>query len=162
CKLLGPDDRRLGGLVLFGADRKLLRPEPIGIGIGEGQVVSVAIGPQGIIAAAYPRGVVLLDAKGERLRSRPIEVKKGSVMSVAFGPGGKLAVGIAHDRAPWARSGSVAQFETDPISWRRKLGFVANRNLTWKEWTESFPPDRPYHRTMRSLPWPHDLPEAVR
>ena len=38
-------------------------------------------------------GVVLFDARGERLRPAPLEVKEGHVTSVAFGPEGKIAAG---------------------------------------------------------------------
>ena len=38
-------------------------------------------------------GVVLFDARGERLRPTPLEVKEGDVTSVAFGPEGKIAAG---------------------------------------------------------------------
>ena len=49
----------------------------------------------------------------------------------------------------------------DPASWRAKAGQVANRNFTREEWRQFFP-DTPYRRTIRSFPWPHDLPEAER
>jgi hypothetical protein len=41
---------------------------------------------------------------------------------------------------------------------------VADRNLTREELAKYFPdfPKVPYRRTIRSLPWPHDLPEAER
>ena len=60
---------------------------------------SVAFGPEGQIAAGYSvgtvrdGGVVLFDARGERLRPAPLEVKEGGVTSVAFGPEGKIAAG---------------------------------------------------------------------
>ena len=38
-------------------------------------------------------GVVLFDARGERLRPAPLEVKEGYVTSVAFGPEGQIAAG---------------------------------------------------------------------
>ena len=44
-------------------------------------------------AAGYTRGVVLFDARGEQLRSTPLEVPEGQVSSLAFGPGGTLAAG---------------------------------------------------------------------
>ena len=42
-----------------------------------------------------------------------------------------------------------------------RRGRSANRNFTRDEWTRYFP-ETPYRRTIRSLPWPHDLPEAER
>src|SRR5271165_6161492 len=67
--------------------------------VPEGDVWSVAFGPEGQIAAGYSgggvrgSGVVLFDARGERLRPPPLEVKEGDVNSVAFGPEGKIAAG---------------------------------------------------------------------
>ena len=45
------------------------------------------------ISAIGGGGVVLFDARGERLRPAPLEVKEGDVKSVAFGPEGQLAAG---------------------------------------------------------------------
>ena len=69
--------------------------------------------------------------------------------------GGQDRRGIA-----WRRSG-VVLFDADPASWLRKAGQIANRNFTRLEWTRYFP-ETPYRRTIRSLPWPYDLPEAER
>jgi len=99
--------------------------------------------------------VVLLDPKGERLRADPIEVKEAGVRSVAFGPGGTIAAGYG------SGGGGVVLLNGDPASWRAKAGQVANRNFTRGEWRQFFP-DTPYRRTIRSFPWPHDLPEAER
>ena len=121
----------------------------------------MAFGPEGRIAAGYGGlrgGVVLFDARGERLRPTPLEVKEGYVNSVAFGPEGKIAAGYGvgvGDR------GGVVLFDADPASWLRKAGQVANRNFTRLEWTRYFP-ETSYRRTIRSFPWPHDLPEAER
>src|SRR5208283_4368855 len=81
------------------------------IEVKEGFVTSVAFDPGGTIAAGYGftlrrdvgvggvGGVVLLDAKGGRLRADLIEVvKNGSVTSVAFGPGGTIAAGYSRDK----------------------------------------------------------------
>ena len=87
--------RRRGGVVLFDARGERLRPAPLEV--KEGDVTSVAFGPEGQIAAGYGGGgrggVVLFDARGERLRPAPLEVKEGDVRSVAFGPEGKIAAG---------------------------------------------------------------------
>ena len=99
---------------------------------------------------------LLFNARGERLRPAPLEVKEGDVTSVAFGPEGRIAAGYGV-----GVGGGVVLFDADPASWRRKAGQVANRNFTWDEWTRYFP-ETPYRRTIRSLPWPYDLPEAER
>ena len=51
--------------------------------------------PRDTTRGAGVGGVVLLDAKGERLRTHPVEVKEGDVTSVAFGPGGIIAAGYS-------------------------------------------------------------------
>jgi len=149
-----------GGVVLFDARGERLRPVPLKV--EEGLVSSVAFGPEGQLAAGYGvgvdrGGVVLFDARGERLRPAPLEVKEGLVRSVAFGPEGQLAAGYS----VVDRGGGVVFFHADPASWRRKAGKLANRDLTWDEWRTYFP-ETPYRRTIRALPWPHDLPEAER
>jgi TIR domain len=133
------------------------------IDIPEGRVNSVAFGPGGVIAAGYGvggvvGGVVLLDAKGARLRPEPVEVKEGYVSSVAFGPGGVIAAGYV---GRGGARGGVVLVDGNPASWLTKAAQVANRNLSRAEWSRFFP-DTPYRRTIRSCPWPHDLPEAER
>src|SRR5208337_406924 len=81
------------------------RPEVVRfLHVPEGDVWSIAFGPEGQIAAGYGRGVdfvggvggvVLFDARGERLRPTPLEVKEGEVRSVAFGPEGQIAAGYS-------------------------------------------------------------------
>ena len=91
----GYDGRRRGAL------RRPGRAAPTApLEVKEGAVTSVAFGPEGQIAVGYGvryfgggGGVVLFDARGERLRPAPLEVKEGEVYSVAFGPEGKLAAG---------------------------------------------------------------------
>jgi hypothetical protein len=128
--------------------------------VPEGGVTSVAFGPEGRLAAGYRRdggggGVVVFDARGERMRPAPLVVEEGGVGSVAFGADGRLAAGYRR-----RKGGGVVLFDVDPDRWRRKAAEVANRNLTWAEWKQFFPdfPKSPYRRTIRSLPWPHDLP----
>ena len=94
-------------------------------------------------------------AFGQRLRAAPLQVEEGGVTSVAFGPDGTLAAGYARGR----RIGGVVLLDADPVSWRAKAAHVANRNFTWEEWSHYFPAVS-YRRTVPSLPWPHDLPEA--
>jgi hypothetical protein len=74
---------------------------------------------------------------------------------VAFGPEGKIAAGYG------GPVGGVVLFDADLGSWRRKARQTASRNLTRLEWTRYFP-ETPYRRTIRSVPRPHDLPEAER
>jgi hypothetical protein len=131
--------------------------------IPEGSVASVAFGPGGALAAGFNRfggggGVVLLDAKGDRLRD-PVELTEGPVTSVAFGPGGVLAAGFNRDVG--VVGGGVVLIDGDPASWRAKAAQVAHRNFTRAEWRQFFP-GTPYRRTIRSCPWPLDLSEDER
>ena len=96
--------------------------------------------------------VVLFDAEGQLLWPTPLDMKHAPVTSLAFGPAGKLAVGV---------DDNVLVFDVDPTSWRRKAGHTANRNLMWAEWRLYFP-DTPYHRVIKSLPWPDDIPDGER
>jgi hypothetical protein len=108
--------------------------------------------------------VVLLDGHGERLRADPIAIKEGKVTSVAFGPNDTVAAGYAHrDDRGNILDGGVALLDVSPASWKAKLAGIVNRNFTWAEWRHFFPDaDTPYRRTIRSCPWPHDLPEDER
>ena len=123
--------RGVGGVVLFDARGERLRPAPLEV--KEGDITSVAFGPRGKIAVGYSvvvtvgtaggffsvrgggGGVVLFDARGERLRPAPLEVKEGNITSVAFVPEGKIAAGYGG-----GGSGGVVFFDADPVSWRRK------------------------------------------
>src|SRR5207249_2712280 len=80
----------VGGVVLFDARGRRLRPEPLVV--REGGVTSVAFGPGGQVAAGYSSGfngrVVLFDTRGERFPHEPLSVRNGRVTSVAFSPDG--------------------------------------------------------------------------
>jgi len=94
-----------GGVVVFDARGERRRPAPLEV--KEGPVRGLAFGPEGMIAVGYGApgtvgagaeffsvgGVVLFDARGERLSPAPLEVKEGSVRSVAFCPEGRIAAG---------------------------------------------------------------------
>ena len=106
------------------------RPEVVRfLHVPEGDVTSVAFGPEGKIAAGYGGagvhgggGVVLFDARGERLRPAPLEVKEGDVTSVAFGPEGQIAAGYgggSSTSAAWCSSTPGAS-GSDPRRWRSR------------------------------------------
>ena len=116
----------------------------------------MAFDGSGRIAAGYHAGVggvgggvVLFDARGERVRPAPLEVKEGGVASVAFDGSGRIAAGYGVVGV----GGGVVLFDGNPASWRRKAERLANRNFTWEEWKRYFP-ESPYRRTIRSRPWP--------
>jgi RNA polymerase sigma factor (sigma-70 family) len=90
--------------------------------VAEGGVRGVAFGPEGRIAAGYAfsspgggrpdrGGVVIFDARGERVRPAPLKLKEdeGPVRGVAFGPEGRIAVGY-DDRIG---GGGVVIFDRD-------------------------------------------------
>ena len=56
-------------------------------------------------------GVVLFDARGERLRPAPLEVKEGGVTSVAFGPEGQIAAGYGVRGVGVGVGGGVVLFD---------------------------------------------------
>ena len=159
----GNTPHRSGGVVVFDARGARTRPKPIEV--GEGWVTNVAFGPEGRIAVGFwdgeKGGVVLFDAQGKRVGPEPIANEKGSVENLAFGPDGRIATVYSNFEET-----RVVVFDADPASWRYKAAQVANRNFSWKEWTEFFPStfekDPPYRRTRRTLPWPNDLPDGVR
>jgi hypothetical protein len=148
-------------VVLFDANLRRLATGPLAI--REGGVMSVAFGPDGKLAAGIPGGVVLFDANLRRLAPGPLVIREGGLTSVAFGADSKLAAGFAYHLSASRLSGGVVLVDSDPEKWHweTKAAKVANRNLTRLEWTQYFPDhETPYHRTVRSLPWPLDLPEA--
>ena len=126
------------------------------------------------MSGAWPSG---RRARSPRdIRRRPQRRRRGALRRpwraaptrAAGGQGGRchergLRAGGQNRRGIWRRGGGggVVLFDADPASWRRKAGQTANRNFTWLEWTRYFP-ETSYRRTIRSLPWPHDLPEAER
>ena len=87
---------------------------------------------------------------------RPDRGQGGRCHERGLRPGGHHRRGIRR-----GGGGGVVLLDGDPASWRAKARQVANRNFTRGEWRQFFP-DTPYRRTIRSFPWPHDLPEAER
>ena len=110
------DSNFVGAVVLFDARGERLRAAPLEV--KEGNVSSVAFGPEGQIAAGYGvngrnfggdlltggGGVVLFDARGERLRAAPLEVKEGPS---AVWPSGSPARSL-RDMASTAAAASAA------------------------------------------------------
>ena len=156
--------RSVGGVVLFDARAKRLRPAPLEV--KEGYVTSVAFGPEGRIAAGYgitsPTSAWRRGALRRSRRAAPTraaEVKEGYVHSVAFGPEGRIAAGYgisARSRAAWCSSTPIP-----PRGGERqdRSPTATSRGSSGQRY---FPDETTYHRTIRSLPFPHDLPEAER
>ena len=129
----------------------------------EGRVHSVAFSCDGkILAASYEArqtgGVVLWDmVERKRWLKDPLRIQKAEAGSVTFSPDNKtLAIAYGTDQ-----EGGVVLWDLDLCSWKCLAGEITNRNFTRLEWTRYFP-ETSYRRTIRSLPWPVDLPEAER
>jgi TIR domain/AAA ATPase domain len=151
-----------GGLVVF--DKRLKRIAHWPLAISQAGVWSVAFDRDGWIAAGYGYaglrnvvndvvgGVVLFDRDGRRLRPDLLEVHGAPVMSVAFDGDDQIAAACS----PFNAVNEVVRVDASLNSWRRNAGRTANRNLTLAEWKQYYL-ESPYRRTVRSLPWPHDL-----
>jgi hypothetical protein len=77
----------------------------------------------------------------------------GEPYTLKYRPDGKI-LALGHTRG-------VSLIDMDVDSWIAEARRIANRNFTADEWDRYYP-DEPYHRTVRSLPWPNDLPEDER
>jgi hypothetical protein len=176
------------GVALFDA-RTGARTGILAVDAAEGDVWGVAFCPDGdLIAAGYGRrgsngGVAVFDTRtGSRLWPRPLRIAEGEVKGLSFGPKHLLAAGFkvgdrtADVTGPRAGAyadstrpirinvgftGGMVLLDADPGTWVSQAGHVANRNFTYAEWTQYFPALH-YRRTIRSLPWPHDLPDVER
>jgi WD40 repeat protein len=144
-----------GAVVLWDtAGREPLHEKPFAV--PEGEVKCMAFSPVsktlaiGYYSALTPTtgGVLLWDAvRGGRLQEQPLTVT-GQVRSLAFSADGKnLTLGYSHGPGG---CGAV-QLDVDLMSWRRRAGAIANRNLSQAEWEEYFPGQH-YRKTFMWLP----------
>jgi WD40 repeat protein len=124
-----------GEVVLFDAKENKFRDQSIEI--HEGYVTSVAFGPGDTLAVGFAPGafdpqdplfqlqgfatkalqgdhggVVLFNAKGEKLGYKPIEVKGSSITSVAISSGGIIAAGFARGFSGSVSEGGVVLLDT--------------------------------------------------
>ena len=131
------------------------------ITIGDDEVViEMAFSPDGRTLAVSAGGkggggtfTVWDIARAER-RGPPMPWPDGRSFALAFDPDGKTV-------ATGSETGRLVLWNVDPTSWRDLACRVANRNLTYAEWTQ-FIGEEPYRRTC--APWPADpgLVEAAR
>jgi WD40 repeat protein len=149
--------RGRGGLVLWDvAAGTRLRAEPLPL--KEGNVIGMCFTPDGkaLVAGVDASGdrsgaVVVWDlATQKRLSDKPIVVNEGNVRCVSLSSsGGVFAVGLAMQDG----KGGVVLCDLDPESWQRRVGQIANRNLTREEWRQ-YLPGEPYRPTFPDLPVP--------
>jgi len=135
--------------------------QPIGqLTIGDHDVVlQMAFSPDGKILAVSnvstnTSSITLWDvARGERL-GQPLEWRGGRAFAVGFSPDGKTLVAGSEDH------GLIA-WDVNLESWRERACGIANRNLTYEEWTQ-FLGEESYRATCPTLPIDPNIVEAGR
>jgi WD40 repeat protein len=148
-----------GGVFLY--DLKTGRPMGKQMSAAEGGLSCAIFSPDSkILATGYkggsegvPSGVILWDVASRERLGPPLRLTDGEPFTVEFRADGKM-LALGH-------TGGVSRFDMDVGSWIEKAQRIANRNFTADEWARYYP-DEAYHRTIRSLPWPSDLPENER
>jgi len=145
-----------GTVLLY--DVKTGRQKGKQLSAAEGGLKCVTFAPDGkTLATGYkggvPSGVILWDvASRERFGPR-LQLADGEPYTLKYRRDGKM-LAVGHTRG-------VSRFDMDVGSWIEKAQRIANRNFTADEWDRYYKGE-PYHRTIRSLPWPNDLPEDER
>ena len=92
-------------------------------------------------------------ARGERL-GQPLEWKGERAFPVGFSPDGKTLIAGSADHG-------LISWDVDLESWRERACGIANRNLTYEEWTQ-FLGEEPYRATCPTLPIDPNIIEAGR
>ena len=92
-------------------------------------------------------------ARAERL-GPPMAWPDGRFFALAFHPDGKSA-------ATGSEDGRLVSWDVDPASWRQQACRIANRNLSYDEWTR-FIGEEPYRRTCERWHADPGLVEAGR
>jgi WD40 repeat protein len=92
-------------------------------------------------------------ARRERL-GQPLRSRAGRIFALAFSPDGRTLMTGTEDQG-------VLAWDVDPESWRARACAIANRNLTFEEWTR-IRGDEPYRVTCPALPPDPGMLEAGR
>jgi len=145
-----------GTVLLY--DVKTGRPKGKQLSAAEGGLKCVTFAPDGTtLATGYkggaPSGVILWDVASRERFGPPLELADGEPYTLEYRRDGRV-LALGHTRG-------VSLFDMDVGSWIEKAQHIANRNFTADEWDRHYPGE-PYRRTIRSLPWPNDLPEDER
>ncbi len=149
----------VGTVLLY--DVKTGRQKGKQLSAAEGGLKCVRFAPDGkTLATGYkagsdgvPSGVILWDVATREPFGPPLQLADGQPYALEYRADGKI-LALGHTRG-------VSLFDMDVGSWIEKAQRIANRNFTADEWDRYYPGE-PYHRTIRSLPWPNDLPEDER
>ncbi len=159
------------GVAVFGEDGKPVQHEPVDVSlsdVGASHIEDVAVGPNGEVVVCFNtfRGckVYGFDVGGEAMWREPLHLDNGvrHVNCLSVMEDGEIL--IAYEMSGTERT-RIATLHADPESWQRVLEDTVNRNLTWAEWRRYFPSRenegeyQTYRRTIRSRPWPSDLPD---
>lgn len=134
--------------------------EPIGkLILGDSEVVlRMAFSPDGKLLAVSSvdsePALSLWDVTRRERLGQPLLWQAGRAFALAFSPDGKSLVAGTEDRG-------LAAWDVDPESWRRRACEIANRNLTYDEWSQ-FLGEEPYRATCPTLPIDPGMIEAGR
>jgi WD40 repeat protein len=148
-----------GTALLYDVKTGLQKGKPLSA--AEGGLNCAIFSPDGkTLATGYkggtdgvPSGVILWDVTTRERFGPPLRLAEGQPYAVEYCGDGKV-LSVGHTRG-------VSLFDMDVGSWLEKAQRIANRNFTGDEWDRHYPGE-PYHRTIRSLPWPNDLSEDDR
>jgi len=105
------------------------------------------------VGASVP-GISLWDVARRERMGQPFRWQGGRAFSLAFSPNGKTLLATTEDRG-------LVSWDVDPASWRRRACEIANRNLTYDEWTR-FMGEEPYRATCPMLPIDPNFVDAGR
>jgi tetratricopeptide (TPR) repeat protein len=126
--------------------------QPIGeLILGDSDVVrDMAFSPDGKLLAVSSAGnnsestVTLFDVQRRDRLGQPLRVQDGRIFALSFSPDGKTLITATEERG-------LLSWDVDPESWRLRACAIANRNLTYDEWTQ-FLGEQPYRATCPMLP----------
>jgi WD40 repeat protein/energy-coupling factor transporter ATP-binding protein EcfA2 len=134
-----------GGLIrMDGAEREYPRALGLLAYSGDGNT-------RALLATAG--SVVLWDNSTRRELGPELVGHAGSVNTAAFSGDGQLLATVDERN-------EIFLWDLNPSAWADRACAIANRNLSWDEWVQSFP-DRAYRKTCNGLPVPYSVVHGV-